>query len=209
MSQKWAWLTTSSLGEQVTIRFGQVCVRFDDPKRASRSKPPAASSVQLLADDILRAPDHIRAAILLHYTYWPSMVHAVLVEMQRRAEKRRRHEQQQVRMVKRRRQREEADVAPHASLAPAVIPLSDGSLHGGAHPIPPAPASPAPVMVPDADEQEDEEHDEEPDFEEGSKQAESEEVDEKLLEGDAMVDLGFHHDDLTENGNNIWMAGID
>ena len=137
-SLKWAWLCERPTGESketVTITVNKRVLNWEEGH--FRTKKPSASSVKLLADDILRAPMAIRGAIVMHYSYWPAMQQEVLTEVHERLKELRKEDGQEKRKpkrqfnneIKRKVKKEEEDSAPPAKDTPAIIALPNGSLY--------------------------------------------------------------------------------
>ena len=132
MSQKWSWLVRRfGMGDTVTVTVDQRNLHFEAKDRVWRTKAPSPSSVARLADDMLGADEKTRAAILLHYTYWPSMIQAVLTEVQARTGKKKREERAAMRCVRRRVLLDEKKQAPHSNHTPAIIAFPNGTVTGG------------------------------------------------------------------------------
>ena len=127
MTSKWSWIerqaTHGDEGELVII--GKRSLAFEDLDRRWRHKPPAESSVKALASDILKARHNLRGSILLHYSYWPSMVAAVLTELCNTQKKRKTEIRNQERRIRR---RMAVLYAPPARFTPSIIALPDGNL---------------------------------------------------------------------------------
>ena len=125
---QWAHLVDPGwIGQNsVSVTFHQHCVAFEQPLRALCTRRPRPPAVHNLATQILEAPDELKAAIILHFSYWPSMINEVLLEMHRRGQKRKREHQQEMQKLRRRLKREEEHNAAPASQTPAVIALPNG-----------------------------------------------------------------------------------
>ena len=127
MTSKWSWIerqaTHGDEGELVII--GKRSLAFEDLHRRWRHKPPAESSVKALASDILKARHNLRGSILLHYSYWPSMMAAVLTELYNTQKKRKTEIKNEERRIRR---RMAVLYAPPARFTPSIIALPDGNL---------------------------------------------------------------------------------
>lgn len=135
----WSYLLRDPSGQNLTPRFPWMeteftitmtnhVVRFEN--QSVRRVAPSQTSVRKLATDIMLADDSTRAAILLHYSYWPTMVSSVLEEVHRRMATKRKADQLLMRGLRKKWARIDRDSAPPASATPAVIALPDGSVHG-------------------------------------------------------------------------------
>ena len=130
-------LNNNRLGfDEITVTMWDRVVRFEDPGRTMRHVSPSPGSVAQLATDMLAADDCTRAAILLHYSYWPKMVSSVLTEIHRRQVAKRKAEQTIFKSLRRKWRRIEQDSAPPVSSTPAVIALPNGTWVGVAAPVP-------------------------------------------------------------------------
>ena len=135
----WSYLLRDPSGQNLTPRFPWMeteftitmtnhVVRFEN--QSVRRVAPSQTSVRKLATDIMLADDSTRAAILLHYSYWPTMVSSVLEEVHRRMATKRKADQLLMRGLRKKWARVDRDSAPPASATPAVIALPNGSVHG-------------------------------------------------------------------------------
>ena len=145
MSQKWAWLIRDAVGDHVRLNFYADNVRFESMHHR-RNTNPARKAVTDLADDFEKAPNDIRAAILLHYTYWPKMLAQITEELHDRRHKRKREEADAMRKVRRKWQIR--DPAPHSQWTPAIIALPDRGVYMPLAPQPPPPVALPPVAPP-------------------------------------------------------------
>ena len=138
---KWSWALKAPSGDEIhgkdtfTVTMPSRVVSFGDPDRCFRQKAPAQSSVHNVAGDLENAStDAQKAAILLHYTYWPSMLHAILNEVQARTQRKRKQELTIMRGLRRKWARREANPAPHSMYTPAVLVMADGCVFNGFFP---------------------------------------------------------------------------
>ena len=204
--------------DEITVTMWDRCVRFEDPGRTMRHVPPSQGSVTQLATDMLAADDCTRAAILLHYSYWPKMVSSVLMEIHSRQTAKRKAERTIFRSLRRKWRRIEQDCAPPVSSTPAVIALPNGTLDGGAAPVPalapnvgahggaapvPAVAAPVPALAPNVEVEDDVEDDIEVEDE-----VEDEVVDEVEDEVDDDVEDDVEVEDDVQDDFAAWLSSL-
>ena len=102
---------------------------LDYEHRQFRVVQPTASRVAQAADEFESADMHEQAALLVYWSYWPSLVCEMLLEVNARKLKRKKQFHDEMTKVKRRLNKEESYAAPHSRETPAVIPLPDILLH--------------------------------------------------------------------------------